>query len=140
MDCSEYNSFLCRLDGLVASGFFEENEIDTVLVFGGTNDSWADAPLGAEQYADWKKEDLYFVLPAGSCFLKRLTEQLPKARIVCMLNDVLKPEITEGFEKACRYYGVESIRLADIDKISGHPTIKGMAQIAEQLLAHFNKQ
>ena len=40
-DCSETSSFICRLNKLTDAGFFRENEINTVFVFGGTNDSWA---------------------------------------------------------------------------------------------------
>ena len=31
---------------------------DIILVFGGTNDSWAHAPIGDYQYANWNKQDL----------------------------------------------------------------------------------
>ena len=37
---------------------------DVLLVFGGTNDSWAKAPVGSYQYADWTKADLYSFRPA----------------------------------------------------------------------------
>ena len=33
------------------------------------------------------------------------------------------------------HYGVPMIQLHDIDKISGHPSVKGMMQIAEQVAA-----
>ena len=38
-DCSQTNSFIYRYRQLKAKNFFKENQIDTVLVFGGTNDS-----------------------------------------------------------------------------------------------------
>ena len=31
---------------------------DIILVFGGTNDSWAGSPVGEYRYKDWKKADL----------------------------------------------------------------------------------
>ena len=42
-DCSQSSSFIYRLRKLIEQGFFEKNKVDTVFVFGGTNDSWADA-------------------------------------------------------------------------------------------------
>jgi hypothetical protein len=45
-DNSQTCSFIYRLRQLIAEGFFEKNKIDTVLVFGGTNDNWCCAPLG----------------------------------------------------------------------------------------------
>ena len=56
-DCSG-SSFITRFDQLAEGGFFRENPVYTILIFGGTNDSWADAPIGELQYSDWRKEDL----------------------------------------------------------------------------------
>ena len=40
-------AFVDRLDTLIADGYFEENQVDTVFVFGGTNDyGHGDAPIG----------------------------------------------------------------------------------------------
>ena len=46
VDCSQSTSFLYRYDKLKRGGFFEENEVNTVIVFGGINDSWAKSPFG----------------------------------------------------------------------------------------------
>ena len=32
---------------------------DIILICGGTNDSWANAPIGNYQYSNWKRADLY---------------------------------------------------------------------------------
>lgn len=133
-DCSGSSSFICRLDKLVESKFFEENEINTVFIFGGTNDSWSNAPLGSPKYSDWERDDLYCVLPAICYFIKRVKETLPDARIICIANTEIKAEIVNCLELASQYFGVESLRLENIDKRSGHPTIKGMAEIREQVL------
>lgn len=53
--------------------------------------------------------------------------------IIYLINDILKPEITESIKEACDHYGVRYMMLHDIDKKAGHPTAKGMAQIADQL-------
>ena len=127
-------SFISRLDKLIAAGYFEEHKIDTFFLFGGTNDSWADAPVGELQYSDWQKEDLYCVLPAFCYLLHQITRHFPDTRIVCMINTELKPVIEEGFKTACEKYKVDYLQLEDIDKKCGHPTIAGMKQIEEQIL------
>ena len=134
MDCSQSSSFIYRLHKLIERGFFKENKIDKVFVFGGTNDSWSDAPLGTMKYEDWKKEDLYFVLPAICYFLKTLKIQLPEAEIYCLINTELKSEIAEGLRQACAMYDVTSISFDKIDKKCGHPTIKGMQDIKNTVL------
>lgn len=132
-DCSETSSFVFRLEQLAQQGFFRENRIDTVFVFGGTNDSWADAPVGERMTAGWEREDLYSVLPAMDFLLYRLKTLLPQSRIVCVINTELKPEITEGFLAACRELGIWTVVLRHIDKTNGHPTVLGMEQIKEQV-------
>ena len=133
-DCSQTNFFLYRLDCLINDGFFAKNEIHTVFVFGGTNDSWANAPLGNMQYDGYQKEDLYCVLPAICCFFKTLKQTLPNAQIYCLINTELKAEITRCFEQVCEKYDITKIAFDYIDKKDGHPTIKGMQDIKHQVL------
>lgn len=133
-DCSETSSFICRFEKMVRGGFFKENEINTVLVFGGTNDSWSNAPLGSLKFADWEKKDLYCVLPAIAYFFKTLHEQLPDTEIICLINTELKPEITEAFNIVCEKYGIKKIQFEHIDKNCGHPTIQGMKDIKNHIL------
>lgn len=133
-DCSETSSFICRLNKLACAGFFEKNEINTVFVFGGTNDSWANSPIGELKYSDWEKEDLFSVLPAFCFLINKLKDILPRADIVCIINTELKPEITDGFKSACEHFGIRQVVLNDIDKLGGHPTVKGMTQIKNQIL------
>ena len=63
-DCSNSSSFIYRLQKLIDQGFFDKNNIDTVFVFGGTNDNYADAPIGTMKYENWENNDLYSVMPA----------------------------------------------------------------------------
>lgn len=133
-DCSKTSSFICRYRKLLESGFFKENKIDTVLVFGGTNDSWANAPLGEFKLSDIAEEDLYCVLPAISYFAKTLRTDLPDARVVFIANCGIKEEIVSAIEKASELFGVETVVLHNVDKYDGHPTVKGMQQIAEQVM------
>ena len=139
VDCSESSSFIYRLRTLIGDGFFERNPIDTVFVFGGTNDNWADAPLGDMQYENWHHEDLYSALPAICYFFKVLRDILPEAKIYCLINTELKSEITEGMKEVCRKYGITEIAFDFIDKEYGHPTIKGMQDIKNTVLTVLRK-
>ena len=132
-DCSDI-SFISRMEELFKNNYFEENNVNTFFLFGGTNDSWADSPIGELKYGNWKKEDLFFVLPAFCYLLNELSKNLKDTKVYCILNTELKPEIENGFVSACKQYDVSVIRLKNIDKTSGHPTVKGMKQIKEQIL------
>lgn len=132
-DASNGNSFIFRFEKLLSEGFFKQNKIDTVLVFGGTNDNWANAPIGEIMYENIEKSDLYCVLPGISHFVKRLTEELPDTDIFFIINTELKQVITEGIVSICEHYGVPTIMLEAIDKINGHPTELGMVQIKDQV-------
>ena len=103
------------------------------FIFGGTNDSWCDAPLGEIKYENIERSDLYCVLPAFSYFASRLKEELAGAQIFFIINTEIKPEIIDGIAAICEHYGIGSINLESIDKINGHPTEIGMSQIKEQV-------
>ena len=139
-DCSNTSSFICRLEKLAEQGFYQKNDIDTVLIFGCTNDSWANAPLGSVKFRDFQREELFSVLPAVGYFVMRCRELLPGARIVFLINTDLKPEIGDAIEEVCAYNGVESLRLSDIDKRCGHPTIRGMWDIRTQVGEYLTKE
>lgn len=134
-DCSQSSSFIFRLRQLKEQGFFHENEINTVFVFGGTNDSWSDAPLGVSMPENQSEADLFSVLPAISHFLTDLKETLPAASIYCLINTELKPEIGEEMKAACKRLGIQAIPFTRIAKACGHPTVRGMQDITNQVLA-----
>ena len=136
-DTSTLSSFIYRVRVLEAEGFFKKNEIDTVFVFGATNDSWSDAPIGKNKYKNVKEEDLYFVLPGVCHLLENLKRLLPKANITFIINSELKDEITSGIKRACKHYKIKTIALENIDKKSGHPTVQGMKEIKKQILDSF---
>lgn len=133
-DCSKTNSFIYRLRKLTEEGFFTENRIDTVFVFGGTNDSWADDPLGTLKFDDIQEADLFCVLPGISYFLQTLKNTLPQADIYCLINTELKPEIADGFLQVCQKTGITPVTFDYIDKNCGHPTVQGMADIKNGVL------
>jgi len=140
VDCSESSSFIYRFQKMCNEGFFEDNKIDTVFVFGGTNDSWSGAPIGELKFENWEKQDLYFVLPAVCYFFKLLKEKLPQADIYCLINTELNEEISAGMKTACRKYGIREIIFNNIDKRDGHPTIKGMKEIKEEVIKVLGKK
>ena len=118
-------SFITRMNNLGSP--------DLLLVFGATNDSWADSPVGDFVWNDWTEEQLKSFRPALTYMLSHIVDRYPNTEIVYIINDGLKPEISSSIIEACNHYGVPYIQLKDIDKTAGHPNIKGMKQIAEQI-------
>lgn len=135
-DVSKSSSFIYRLRKLKEDGFFAQNQIHTVFVFGGTNDSWCNAPLGEMQFADWKREDLFCVQPAICYFMAQLKQNHPNTRILFMVNCGIKQEIIRCVQDAAQHYEIECVALHDLDKIDGHPTVLGMGQIYDQLMQY----
>lgn len=132
-DCSKTSSFICRYEKLFDAGFFKENDIDTILVFGGTNDDWSGAPLGEMKFSDFKREDLFSVLPAICYLMSRLKSDLPEVKTVFIINCGLRSEITECMKKAAEHLGASVVELSDVEKQHSHPTVLGMKQICEQV-------
>ena len=108
---------------------------DIIIVFGGTNDSWANVPIGNFKYSEWSLQDLYTFRPAMAKLLDNLGERYPGTEVYVIINSELKEDITQSMRTICDHYGVRWIQLHDIDKQWGHPSQKGMRQIAEQLAA-----
>lgn len=106
---------------------------DLIIIFGATNDSWANVPLGELQFGGWSSSDMYSFLPACCFMLEYFSVAAPQSQVVFVINSELKEEITAGITEACDHYGFQSLLLKDIHKLWGHPSIKGMSQISEQL-------
>ena len=132
-DGADYSdrSFIYRMNLLVSG----DRIADLIIVFGGTNDSWAGSPVGELKYGDWEPSEMYSCLPACCFMLDHLTTRAPESEIVFVINSELKDEITNGIIEACAHYGVHALLLKDIEKKWGHPSILGMSQINEQLTA-----
>lgn len=130
-DCSTSSSFIYRYTKLLESGFFNENQIDTIFVFGGTNDSWSNAPLGSEKYEDFKREDLYCVLPAICYFMYLLKKNHRDINVIAIANSGIKTEIIDCIRHASERFGADYVELHDIDKDMNHPTALGMDQICD---------
>ncbi len=132
-------SFITRLQELIDNGFFQKNKIDTLIVFGGTNDAWNGEEMGEIKQADWTEEELYQFHPACCKFFDMVTKQLPKMRVFSIINCNI-PRVDKGLPAICDLYGIDYVTLHDLDKIYGHPTALGMKQIAEQVLAFIEKK
>lgn len=127
-DYSE-RSFIRRLNNL--------GNPDIILIFGGTNDSWAGAPMGQFKYDNLRQDDFFSYRPALAFLLSQMQKRYPNVELYFIINSELSDELTASTKTICDHYGVKYVQLVDIDKKSGHPSIKGMAQIAEQVKAAF---
>ena len=125
MDSSR-NNFIARVDSL--------GNPDIIFVFGGTNDDWANSPMGEYQYSDWTKEDCKNFRPALACLIDMLQKRYPQAELCFILNSELKESVNESMREVCEHYNVKLVELHDIEKQNGHPSISGMKSIYEQLL------
>ena len=64
---------------------------------------------------------------------------MPEANIVFIVNDSLKPEITTAVINASEHYGTSYLLIEAVDKSKGHPTVKGMAEIKDQVSAFISE-
>lgn len=120
-------SFITRMDDLGSP--------DVIFIFGATNDSWANVPLGEvpASVAHPSAEELYSFRPALAYMLSHMQKRYPNTRIIYLINDGLKPEITSSIIEACDTYGIPYVELQGISKTAGHPNRAGMRQIADQV-------
>lgn len=125
-------SFITRMNNLGSP--------DMILIFGATNDAWAGAPIGQFKYNDWTKEELYEFRPAMAYMLDYMLGRYPNVKIYFLLNSELNETINESVKTICNHYKVDCIELHDIDKKEGHPTIKGMSQISNQISDFLSKK
>ncbi len=137
---SAEKSFISRFDRLAEEGFFQKQTVDTLLVFGGTNDTWAGSPIGEPKWENWDQEDLYNVAPACGYLLHRIRQVLPQARACFIINAGLSQAVEFHIRQACEKYGAEIIALTEVDKIEGHPTARGMKEIANQVISYFERE
>lgn len=124
-------SFLTRMDNLGCP--------DIIFIFGATNDSWAGAPIGEYQYENLSKANFWTFRPAMARMLEWMTNRYVGTDIYFLLNDGLSNDINESVKTICQHYDVKCIELHDIDKQSGHPSVKGMRQIADQIIEALGK-
>ena len=134
-------SFINRLDKYIEQGFFSDREIDTFIVFGGTNDSWTDVPVGSLIFDNWTDKDKDCALPAFCYLLNRLKDIKSIKNVLAVINCDLSEAITVGYAAACKEYDIPYLLLKNIEKENGHPNTVGMEQICNQIadkLAEFD--
>ncbi len=107
---------------------------DLIIVFSGTNDFWAGAPVGRTQYGYWNEESLKSFGPAYCYMLSYLKRYNPDAKFINIINDEIDSEIRDIQIEACDHFGIECLVLKNIAKQNGHPNTAGMRAIAEQLM------
>lgn len=106
---------------------------DLIIVFGGTNDSWAGVPTGEFVWSDWTEADLYSYRPATAFLIEELKTGYPEADLLFIINDDISDEIKESTAEICNHYNIPYVQLEGIEKMSGHPDQKGMVQIVDQI-------
>lgn len=119
-------AFITRMSNL--------GEPDVILICAATNDSWANAPIGEYKYGEWTDKELYSFRPAMAKLCWGLRTHYPKARLLFILNNDLKPVINESIETICSHYDIPVLKLHDVDKQAGHPSVAGMKAIADQVV------
>lgn len=108
--------------------------INTLFIFGGTNDSWTDIPLGEIKYENFIEEDYLLTLPSFCSTIDRIKLFAPNVKIINIVNTDLKNELVEGYRVACKHYDIDNIELKNIKKTDGHPDDVGMKQIKDQII------
>lgn len=127
-----HNAFVTRSNYL--------GEPDLILICAATNDSWAGAEVGKYLYGNQTRQDLFTFRPAMAKMLGDIRQNYPKAKVVFILNDVLRQDINESVHTICKHYDVPCLDLHDIDKQDGHPSIKGMKTFADQVVEFLYKE
>lgn len=132
-DYSEF-SFAARVKKLSEDGFFEENSIDTIIIYGGLNDYWANAPRGEVKYEGITDEDLYSFFPALSFVFSTLTEATPNTRLVLIIEEQLDDNMKDGMQSIAEHYGVQTVEPHGLELANSHPTKEGMRSLSEQII------
>jgi len=128
-DGNDYSdrSFIVRMDELGCP--------DIIFIFGATNDSWSRAPIGEYKYEGVRPSDLWQFRPAMSYMLSWMQQRYINTEIYFILNDGLSDEVNESVRTICKHYNIPVIELKGIHKLSGHPSKRGMQQIADQVVS-----
>ena len=113
---------------------------DIIFIFGATNDCWSGAPLGEYQYEGIRPDQLWQFRPAMAYMLAWMKDRYINTELYFILNCDMKEEFNESVYTICKHYGVPVITLKNIDKMQGHPSVKGMEQIAAQIEEAINNK
>ena len=133
------SSFITRMKKDLCNESINVMFPDIIIVFGGTNDSWANAPIGVLKFEDWTDSDLKQVLPAICYMFDYLKNYYPGSRIINITNCDIKSSIIKGFEIVCNYYNIDNVILSSFSKQGGHPTVSGMESIKNDVVKYLQK-
>ena len=113
--------------------------LDTILIYGCTNDVWKNVSRGEVNFGEVSKEELNSLYPAICHMVGFLRNVHPNARIVFMTNWFFDEELTGVVQSVCDHFGAEHLYIQKVDTVNDHPTVRGMKQIADQVIAHLQK-
>lgn len=129
-DCTP-SSFVTRAQKDLGS----DVELDTILIYGCTNDYWRHCVRGNMQYDGFTVDNLNTLFPAICFTLDFLRKAHPSSRIVFITNPFFSEDIVNAVHTACDHYGAQHLHLKEFERVEGHPNLHGMQQIAEQITA-----
>lgn len=132
-------SFVSRVQSLTQSNYLVDNKVNTIIIYGGLNDYWAEVPTGQINYEDNQESDLYSLYPALIHIFNLLTENVPDANIIFIVEETISNSIKDNFYAICSHYNVDAIEPRSISKRNSHPDAIGMSQISSQLISHLQK-
>ncbi len=132
----EEQSFVARLEKLINAGFFTQNRVDTLFLFGGTNDCWVPSPFGEIGKNSYEKQDLANTYPAIEYFLMQVKKASPNTRVIGLINTDFPTEYKEKLQMIFKNAGVEFIAFSYIEKGQGHPNANGMQNICDEILKY----
>lgn len=112
---------------------------DIIFIYGGTNDSWANVPIGNFKYNNWDENDLKTFRPAFAYMINYLLKHNPNSIIYNISNYQLKKDITNSMSTICEYYNIKNIILPELDQQGNHPTKAIMKEIADYVKLKINK-
>ena len=86
---STSTSFITRLNSIINNEEIDLNCINTLIVYGGLNDYWANVPYGEIKFDNISNQDLFSFYPAVISLLQQAKSNLPNARVVFIIEEYL---------------------------------------------------
>lgn len=129
----EKTSFITRMHDEFSKLIKSSKVPDCIIIFGGTNDFWANSPIGEICYGFKTKEQLFSFAPAFCYIVEYMKKYFEKSRIIVVVNDEITSDICKIQKKVCQDLGVSLVELNNIEKQNDHPNKLGMSQIADQV-------
>ncbi len=129
-------SFIERIKNSINTGKVNDKNVDTVIIFGGTNDSWANVPMGEINYLNQTEKDLECFLPSFCYLINFILDNLKSAKILVVINsEVIRNDVINAEKEICKHYNVDYVALKEFSTLEGHPDKEGMQSIKDQILS-----